>query len=137
MKSLQDYVEDRQTALFEETGTFFAFSKEQFDTQKQEGVTYVDCGIGMLCPKPNYQRLKEGLNTIHRDGMRQDLEENGAEGILKREYFNYETHIAYGTQDLRDVYDMYREEYPEHFTEDLFKKVVKECFDEAVENDMF
>jgi hypothetical protein len=137
MKSLQDYIEDRQTALFKETGTFFAISREDIESQKQEGMTYVHCGLGMLCPKPNYERLKEGLNAIHKDGIRQDLEENGAEGILRREYFNYETHIAYGTEDLREVYEMYREEYPEHFTEELFKRVVKECLDEAIEKDMF
>lgn len=40
MESLTDYTESAYTQLFNETGAFFAFSNEQFEKGKQEGVTY-------------------------------------------------------------------------------------------------
>ena len=45
--------------LFKDTGAFFAFSNEQVDEQKQEGVKYVSLGAGMICPKENASRLCE------------------------------------------------------------------------------
>jgi len=36
MKYLSNYTQGAQTSLFIEKGVFFAFSKEQFEEQKQE-----------------------------------------------------------------------------------------------------
>ena len=41
MKYLSSYTQDKQTALFDETGAFFAFSQQQFDDAKIEGLIYV------------------------------------------------------------------------------------------------
>lgn len=40
MKYLSDYTNVAKTELFKEKGVFFAFSQEQFDEQKKEGITY-------------------------------------------------------------------------------------------------
>jgi len=45
MKYLSDYTEEAQTKLFVEKGVFFAFSKDQFNEQKKEGVDYVSAGF--------------------------------------------------------------------------------------------
>ncbi|MGR5097050.1 DUF7659 family protein, partial [Vibrio maritimus] len=45
MKYLSDYTQEKQTALFNETGAFFAFSNQQFDEAKKDGVKY--CRITM------------------------------------------------------------------------------------------
>lgn len=44
MKYLSHYIQDAQTALFNKTGAFFAFSQEQFNDAKKDGITYVALG---------------------------------------------------------------------------------------------
>lgn len=90
MKYLSDYVNDAQTALFEETGTFFAFSNEQLKGRLKDGVNYVNMGIGMICPKDNVDKLVQGLDEIRKRGIAQDLAENGRKGVIRRELRNYE-----------------------------------------------
>ena len=90
MKSLTNYVEDKQTALFDEYGVFFAFSVAQFQEKCQAGVRYVDTGAGMLIPKEHADTVIEKLGAIHAEGIAQDLAENGREAIIKRELANYE-----------------------------------------------
>ena len=52
MKYLSDYMEEKQTALFNRTGTFFAFSQKQFEEGRKDNVKYVNLGQGMLTEKP-------------------------------------------------------------------------------------
>jgi hypothetical protein len=51
MKYLSNYVEAAQTKLFNETGTFFAFSNKQYDDQAKAGIEYASLGAGIICPK--------------------------------------------------------------------------------------
>lgn len=102
MKYLQDYQNEKQTALFEETGAFFAFSQTQFNEQKKEGVIYVNCGMGMLCPKVNADKLFKGLDEIYTSSIKQDIEENGLTAIIIRELNNHE---AYYTNDIDSTLD--------------------------------
>jgi len=102
MKYLQDYMSERQTALFEKTGAIFAFSQHQFDEQKKEGVVYVNCGMGMLCPKENADELFKGLDEIYTSSIKQDIEENGLTAIVVRELNNHE---AYYTRDIDSTCD--------------------------------
>jgi hypothetical protein len=119
MKSLSNYVEAAQTALFDKTGTFFAFSNKQFDEGKKEGVTYVSLGAGIICPKENVEALKTGLDTINAQGIAQDIAENGKEAIITRELHNHEafyvnslsdtvealSDYGYTREDIRQVYN--------------------------------
>lgn len=100
MKYLQDYMNERQSALFEETGAFFAFSQKQFDEQKKPGVKYVNCGMGMLCPKDSAKALFAGLDAIYKASIQQDIEENGLNRIIIRELNNHE---AYYTGSIEDT----------------------------------
>jgi len=45
MKYLNDYTEDKQTELFKHTGSFFAFSKEQYKEERQPGVNTLIWGV--------------------------------------------------------------------------------------------
>lgn len=90
MKNLTDYITDKQTLLFEETNTIFAFSMEQFNEQKIKGITYVSCGAGMFCNKEKYTQLSEGLTKITKQGIEQDIKENGIDAIIERELDNHE-----------------------------------------------
>lgn len=102
MKYLQDYMEDKQSALFAKTGSFFAFSKKQFEESKKDGVKYVSIGGGLLCPKENAKELVDSLGIIWNEAVKQDLKESGKEGIIKRELYNHE---CFYTGDYSAAYD--------------------------------
>lgn len=119
MEYLQDYMSERQTALFKKTGAIFAFSRERFDEQKQEGVTYVNCGMGMLCPKENADELFKGIDEIYTSSIKQDIEENGLTAIIKRELNNHE---CYYSGDIEDCVDKLKD-YP--VTRDDIQKVFR------------
>ena len=99
MKYLSEYMEDRQTALFEKTGSFFAFSKKQFDEQKKKNVKYMSLGSGMICPESTAEELVSGIETIAKESMAQDLAENGRKGVIHRELGNHEYCITHDIVD--------------------------------------
>ena len=102
MKYLKDYTQDKQTKLFEETNTIFAFSNKQFEEQQKEGVKYVNCGRGMLCDERYVKNLIDGLDNIYKNGIKQDIKENGIEKIILRELRNHE---AYYTCEIDDTFE--------------------------------
>jgi hypothetical protein len=122
MKSLTDYTSDKLSKLWDDNGAFFAFSDEQLDESKQEGVVYVSLGMGLIAPKENASKIIEGLESIHTEGIKQDISENGIKPIIHRELGNYETQISGDISDtvaaLGD-YGITREqvsaEYPAYF----------------------
>lgn len=107
MKTLQNYIEAEQTKLFNETGAFFAFSKKQFDEQKKEGVIYTDAGAGCICPTDKVKMLVDGLESIHKAGIAQDIAENGIDKIIARELANYEAYYTYEIDDTVDALEDY------------------------------
>ena len=107
MKYLSDYTQEHLTKVFEKHGAFFAFSKSQFDEKKVEGVKYVSDGTGMIAPKENYEKLSEEIEEIHRNGIKQDIEENGIESIIKRELSNYECNYTGEIEDAVDALEDY------------------------------
>lgn len=124
MKYLSDYMNDKQTELFNRTGAIFAFSQEQFNEQKKPDVTYVHLGAGMICPVATRDELTEGLATIYREAIKQDLAENGKEGVIKRELYNHEIFVTYDITDTVEAlagYGIDREEI-----QDVFDKLPRE-----------
>ncbi len=101
-------MQERQSKAFDKAGAFFAFSREQFNEQKKEGVTYVNLNMGMLCPKENAGALVTELDTIYRECIAEDIAENGLNAIIRRELNNHE---AYYTRDLQSTQDAL-EDYP-------------------------
>ena len=102
MKYLREYTEEATTKLLKENGAFFAFSNDQFNKAKKEGVKYLSMGMGLICPKENCKTVHEGLREIQKAGIKQDLEENDKEAIIKRELSNHE---CYYTGDIEDCVD--------------------------------
>lgn len=100
MKYLSHYMEEQQTKVFNDTGSFFAFSNEQFDKAKKEGVSYVSLGSGLICPKEYAEEVFTKLDTIYVNAIAQDLAENGKDGVIERELANHE---AYYTGDIEDT----------------------------------
>ncbi len=95
-------MQERQSKAFDKAGAFFAFSREQFNEHKKEGVTYVNMNMGMICPKENADTLVTELDTIYRECIAQDIEENGLNAIIRRELNNHE---AYYSRDLQSTQD--------------------------------
>lgn len=137
MKYFSNYVEDKQTEVFNNHGAFFAFGQKQLEEKRKEGVKYVHLGGGLICPKETYKQLMEDLDKIHEQGVHEDVKENGADGIIEREYFNHEQQIAYDDINFMDALKKYKEYYPEEFSDANIKRVSKDCWNKAVKNDWF
>lgn len=91
MKYLTHYTEQAQTDLFKICGALFAFSNKQFEDQRKEAdKPYINLGSGLICPQKNAKQLVDGLENILADGIKKDLEENGIDGVIRRELFNHE-----------------------------------------------
>lgn len=109
MKFLSDIVKDKQTALFEKTGAFFAYSMAQVD-EGRNGVPNEDLiqlGAGLICPKVNKEELKEGLKAINDWGIEEDMKQ-GKVNVILRELGNYE---CWFLGDPSECFDAL-EEYP-------------------------
>ncbi len=137
MKYLSEYMEEKQTALFNQTGSFFAFGNKQFDEQKKEGVNYISMGSGLICPKENAKILSDGLDLIYIEAIREDVNENGAKAVIEREYFNHETQLTGDNLQIVAMMLPYRTQFPDQFTDEIILSVCRKCFKKAVENDWF
>ena len=121
VKYLSDYINDKNSKLFKETGTFFAFSNEQFKEQMKEGRKYVDMGGGMITEKGNEEKLVKGLNKNYKEGIKQDLKENGKEKVILRELQNHE---AFYTGEIEEAVETLKD-YPGITKEDIMKSYRK------------
>lgn len=109
MKNLSDYIEKNQTGLFKRKGAFFAFSDKQFDEKKQEGVVYKNIsGLGLVCPAENCKSLMDEHSEIVKEGINQDIEENGIDRIIRRELNNYEAFYTYDFEDTIEALKPYK-----------------------------
>lgn len=98
---IEKEAEDKLTKLFEQFGAFFAFSNEQFDKQKKEGVKYVNYGAGLLLPKENVDKFTLEFNKIT-DWKIEELKKIDPEIMIEYELSNHE---AYYTGEIEDAFD--------------------------------
>lgn len=118
MKYLSNYTEEATSKALKDNRAFFAFSDKQFDEQKENEIKYVSLGMGLLCPKENAEKLITDMDNAIKNGVKQDLAENGKENIIKRELANHE---AYYTMDITstaealEVYQITKAEIAEVF----------------------
>jgi len=127
MKYLQDYMNEKQTKLFEETGTFFAFGNKQYKERAKKGIKYVNMGNGMITEKPNVEKLINGLHEIYQDAIQEDIKENGKDAIILRELENHE---CFYTGNIDDALHKL-EDYP--FSPCEIRKIYEENYDKQVE----
>lgn len=97
MKYLSDYVRDDQTKLFDSLAVIFAFNQLQLDKSKKEGVEYISLGGGLVLPKQNKDIFIQQMEFISKNGIKQDIAENGIQNIILRELANYECAYSYDT----------------------------------------
>jgi len=113
MNTLNNYIQDAQSACFKKYGAFFAFGQKQFDEQKKEGVKYASNEIGLIYPIENRAALYSELAAIHKSGVEQDMAENGKTAIIQRELDNHEASYTGEIDDTADAlasYPITREE---------------------------
>jgi hypothetical protein len=120
--------DDRQTILFNETGSFFAFSNKQLDEKKKEGVVYTNLGAGLICPKGKGDFVFEMLEKIEKEEISNRVKNGSLEGIIEQAFYNYETGYTYDETDARDSLAGYIEHFPKLFTEKLITAVFKKCY---------
>jgi hypothetical protein len=130
-------IESEQSLLFAKYGVIFAFSQSQFDEQKQEGVKYSQCGMGMFMPYVNVEAFFKELGDLHVAGRAKRVKEFGPNGVIEKEYFNYETQITGDVASLIENLEPYIEQFPELFTNQRILDVSKKCMAKAIENDWF
>ena len=108
MKYLTDYIKEEQTVLFKKMGVFFAFSREQFEENKNPEVKkYINLGLGTLCPKENVKQFIKEHDKIIKKGRKADLEENGRKGVIERELLNYECFYVNDITDAVEALEVY------------------------------
>jgi hypothetical protein len=120
--------DDRQTILFNETGSFFAFSNKQLDEKKKEGVVYTNLGAGLICPKGKASFVFEMLEKIEKEEISNRVKNGSLEGIIEQAFYNYETNYTCDETDARDSLAGYIEHFPKLFTEKLITAVFKKCY---------
>jgi len=131
MNTLNDYTQEKQTKLFNDTGAFFAFSSEQFNEKQKKGVKYVAMASGLMVPKENFKKLFNGLKSINDDGVKQDISDNGITAIIHRELANYEAQI---TGDISNTVEAL-EDYG--ITRSQVSKEYKAYYQHCINNDYF
>lgn len=100
MKYLSDYTEQNITELLKKYNGFFAFSQKQFDEQKKKDIKYVSRNNGLIHEVGKSKDFDKEFSKIINEARKQDLKENGKEGIIKRELSNYE---CYYTGDVTEA----------------------------------
>ena len=131
MKYLSDYTQDKQTAVFDKFGAFFAFSTKQFDDKKRDGVKYASLGAGLIAPFYNADNLYHALDSINKSAIQQDIAENGIKGIIHRELGNHECQITMYYGDVVDVLAPYG------ITASDIKAEFSEFMQVCIDNDYF
>ncbi len=124
VNQFKEAAEAKTSALFDKTGSFFAFSQKQFDEAKKEGVKYVRLSFGLICPKDEAKTVIKELEEIHSELRAQELEHLGKKAIIIRELYNYECFYTWELEDAIEVlrdYGITKEEISEAFREEVNK----------------
>ena len=130
--SLQKYQEEIQTLLFEKYGSFFAYSREQYEKQAKTGTEYVNLCAGMYAPKENAIELMAELEKAYKNAIKQRQNEMSNVDIIWAELANYEAQI---TMSIDDTWEALQD-YPGISKADV-EEQYKAYYDHCVENDYF
>ena len=94
MKYLSDYTQEAQSKILKKYNAFFAFSQEQFNKAKKEGLKYIARGAGLYHEAGKSKEFDKDWANVIAEGIKQDLKENGKEKIINRELGNYECYYT-------------------------------------------
>jgi|TARA_R110001606_G_scaffold366348_1_gene521447 hypothetical protein len=117
--------------VMENNKAFFAFSDEQFNSQKWDDIEYISLGSGLVCPKENAVKLTQELNKISANRIKKELEENSVKDIIWRELANHECQIVGDYSDVVDLLAGYG------ITEQDIKDQWGSYYQDCIDNDYF
>lgn len=123
--------EDRISEALKKHGAFFAFSNEQFDEQKKEGIIYVSLGAGLIAPKATFKELLEDMKCASHQIIVSDKQTHTAEEIINRELANHEAQISGSIEDTAAALKGYG--YSKDQIEKQYSKYLQHC----IEHDLF
>jgi len=112
MKYLSNYTDTKISKALDKAQAFFAFSDKQVEEGKaKQGLTddikLVSLGMGMICPQDTGKQLLKDIDKAHKDGIAQDIKENGKEAIIKRELCNHEAYYIGEIEQTSDALQNY------------------------------
>ena len=114
---------------YDKNGAFFAFSKEQFDESKKDGVKYYSLDHGLICPVDTYEQFKKDFENERLEFIKKELEENTKKELIWKAFSNYE--CSY-TQDYSDV--VFSKEYG--ITQEMVDAEWRPFFKYCIDNDL-
>lgn len=119
MKTIQEINKEQEgklSALLDTCGIFFAFSNEQFESNKKEGVRYVRGYHGMIIPKDNVKLFERKF-----DEYCEEKDTMFRENIDMKEYILYQlnNHECFYTGDYVEVLELVESIYPACTIEDI------------------
>lgn len=118
IEQIHEEHQKKLSAMFGELGVFFAFSKQQFEQSRKEGVEYVRGFAGMIIPKENVKLVEQRLELIH-----EEVTALMREHIPMEKYILYElhNHEAFYTGETDDVWELAKSYYPDCTLDDVYK----------------
>jgi hypothetical protein len=119
MKYLTNYIEDQMSKCHKDNGAFYAFSDKQFNEQKKPDTKYISLGSGAIVPEINAKQFVDQMSTIVKNGIAQDITENGQDGVITRELANHEAYYTGSIESTIDALDGY------NFTDEAILTVFK------------
>lgn len=126
-KTFKDYKEEYEQAYnkgLEETGVFFAFSKEQFNENKQpkdaKDNEFISVGLGGYIHESNKKKLDDFINI-----KAKELQETFKSKVKLDDMIEYEliNHECYYTGDYLEILDLIRSYYTELSEEEAINKI--------------
>lgn len=118
ISEIHDGQQKKISAMFEEFGIFFAFSEQQFEQSRKEGVEYVSGFGGMIIPKENVKLLNGRINRIHEETAARMRKHVPMEEYILYELYNHE---AFYTGEVNEVLKLARSYYPDCTLENVYK----------------
>lgn len=118
IEQIHEEHQKKLSVMFEEFGVFFAFSKQQFEQSRKEGVEYVRGVADMIIPKDNVKLVGQRLKLIH-----EEVTSLMREHIPMEKYILYElhNHEAFYTGEMDDVLELAKSYYPDCTLDDVYK----------------
>ena len=113
---IKDEEQKKLSKLFDSLGIFFAFSNEQFNAGKKQGVNYTTDGRGMIIPQENTKIFLQSFLAILKET---NVEFNN--NIKMDDYIYYElgNYECYYTGEYEEVFELVKKIYPQCTMKDV------------------
>lgn len=102
--------QDKASSIINSLGIFFAFSADQINTSKVDGVKYVGAGSGMFIPADNVKAYIKETGKLSQYFTEKFQKVVPIENYILCELWNHE---AFYTYSMQDTFEAVKNVYPE------------------------